>query len=184
MRNDRASEVVRVVRLQSSADLDAVIAIEEASFNNPTARTWYDDELQRPDVCHIYLLETASAPEGPWVTVAFCAFWFIVDQIHINNLAVHPDHRSRGYGRALLAHVLEAASDLGATSATLEVRRSNVAARRLYESAGFLLVGVRTSYYTNPIEDALILTRSGGRVPDQERDASRTHSRREAEHDG
>jgi [ribosomal protein S18]-alanine N-acetyltransferase len=177
-------ELLRVERLQSPADLDAVMAIEEASFNNPTARGWYDNELLRPEVCHIYVLKVAAAENGPWRILAFCAFWLVVDQIHINNFAVHPDHRSRGYGRALLAHILEQADRLGAATTTLEVRRSNIAARRLYESAGFRVVGVRTSYYTNPIEDALILTRAGGRVPDQERAASRTHSRREAEHDG
>jgi ribosomal-protein-alanine N-acetyltransferase len=63
--------------------------------------------------------------------------------------------------------VLDEALSMGAPHATLEVRRSNTAARRLYEQAGFALVGVRTSYYTNPIEDALILSRTDGIVPDR-----------------
>jgi ribosomal-protein-alanine N-acetyltransferase len=149
-----------VERLRDAADLTAVLAIEQASFNNPTTREWYESELQRPDVCFIYVIRSDTS------TIAgFCAFWKVVDQIHINNLAIHPDFRGRGLGAHLLRHVLAEADEMGAPHATLEVRRSNIAARRLYEQAGFALAGVRTSYYTNPIEDALILSRTGGRVP-------------------
>lgn len=152
---------VVIERLQAPADLDAVLAIEEASFHNPTTRAWYESELQRPEVCYVYVLRL---PDG---VAGFCAFWKVVDQIHINNLAIHPDFRHRGLGARLLTHVLDEAARLGAPHATLEVRRSNEAARRLYGAAGFVSVGVRTSYYTNPIEDALILSRTGGRVPDR-----------------
>ena len=145
-----------VERVRDAADLDGVLAIEHASFHNPTTREWYESELQRPDVCYVYVIRLADHR-----VAGFCAFWKVVDQIHINNLAVHPDHRHRGLGTRLLAAVLAEAAQLGAPHATLEVRRSNEAARRLYEQAGFTLAGVRTSYYTNPIEDALILSRDG-----------------------
>jgi ribosomal-protein-alanine N-acetyltransferase len=151
-----------IERLTDPADLAAVLAIEEASFNNPTTREWYESELQRPDVCFVYVLRL---PEGR--VAGFCAFWKVVDQIHINNLAIHPNFRGRGLGARLLREALAHAERLGAPHATLEVRRSNTPARRLYERAGFSIVGVRTSYYTNPIEDALILSRTGGRVPDR-----------------
>jgi [ribosomal protein S18]-alanine N-acetyltransferase len=149
-----------VERLRDASDLDGVLAIEDASFNNPTTREWYESELQRPDVCYVFVIRIAEAQ-----VAGFCAFWKVVDQIHINNLAIHPLFRQRGLGRLLLARVLEEATALGAPHATLEVRRSNAPARRLYERAGFELVGVRSSYYTNPIEDGLILSRTGGRVP-------------------
>ena len=149
-----------VERLRDDADLDGVIAIEQLTFNNPTTRAWYQNELLRPDVCYVFVLRTSDAP-----VAGFCAFWKVVDQIHINNLAIHPAKRQRGLGTFLLARVLEEATALGAPNATLEVRRSNEPARRLYEGAGFTIVGVRTSYYTHPIEDALILSRVGGRVP-------------------
>jgi ribosomal-protein-alanine N-acetyltransferase len=149
-----------VERLQNDADLEAVLEIEQASFHNPTTREWYESELDRPEVCFVYVIRTADAR-----VAGFCAFWKVVDQIHINNLAIHPAHRHRKLGTHLLAHVLDEAVRLGAPHATLEVRRSNTPARRLYEQAGFALVGVRTSYYTNPIEDALILSRTDGRVP-------------------
>lgn len=144
-----------IERLQSEEDLDAVVEVEAASFNNPTTRTWYENELKRPDVCFVYVIRTHDCP-----VAGFCAFWKVLDQIHINNLAIRPDYRRRGLARQLLARVMEEAVRLGAPTATLEVRRSNDAARELYQGAGFKLAGVRTSYYTNPIEDALILTRA------------------------
>ena len=135
-------------------DLDGVLAIEEASFNNPTTREWYEGELRRPDVCFIYILRT---PEEP--VAGFCAFWRVAEQIHINNLAVRPELRGRGLGTRLLQGVIAGAARMGATQATLEVRRSNTAALRLYEQAGFHTAGVRRDYYSQPVEDALVLVR-------------------------
>ena len=143
-----------IERMQSDADLEAILEVEQASFNNPTTREWYVSELQRPEVCFVYVIRTPDCP-----VAGFCAFWKVLDQIHINNLAIRPGFRQRGLARLLLARILDEATSLGVANATLEVRRSNAAARRLYESAGFRLAGVRTSYYTKPIEDALILTR-------------------------
>jgi ribosomal-protein-alanine N-acetyltransferase len=148
-----------VERLTTADDLDGVIDIERESFHNPTTREWYQSELERPDVCFVFVLRTPEAR-----VAGFCAFWRVADQIHINNLAIRPELRSRGLGRLLLRRVLEEAERLGAAHATLEVRRSNVAARRLYEGAGFRLAGVRASYYTHPIEDALILARDTGQA--------------------
>jgi ribosomal-protein-alanine N-acetyltransferase len=143
----------RVERLSSAADLDGVLAIEQASFNNPTTRAWYEGELKRPDVCFIYVLRTADQP-----VAAFCAFWLVAEQAHINTLAVLPELRGRGLGTQLLEVITHEAAQLGASVLTLEVRQSNDAARRLYERAGFYQDGVRKNYYTNPVEDALILS--------------------------
>lgn len=144
----------KVERLSSAADLDGVLAIEEASFNNPTTREWYEGELKRPEVCFIYVLRTGEHP-----VAGFCAFWMVVDQAHINNLAIRPELRQQGLGAHLLESIVEEARHLGATSLSLEVRRSNVAAQRLYFKAGFHEAGVRKNYYTQPVEDALLLLR-------------------------
>lgn len=143
-----------IERLSTAADLDAVVELEEASFNNPTTRDWYERELERPEVCFIYILRTPDVP-----VAAFCAFWLVVDQVHINNLAVRPEMRRRGLGSRLLDAVMKEAGKLGAASLMLEVRESNTAARRLYDHAGFNVHSVRKSYYTNPVEDALVLVR-------------------------
>lgn len=138
--------------LASAADLDAIVEIEQASFNNPTTREWYEEELRRPDVCFIYVLRTTDYP-----VAGFCAFWRVVEQIHINNLAIRPGLRGHGLGSRLLRGVIAEAARLGASTATLEVRRSNLAALRLYTNAGFEQAGIRQNYYTQPVEDALVL---------------------------
>lgn len=147
-----------VERLATPADLDGVVAIEDASFNNPTTREWYEAELQRPEVCYIYVLRTADCP-----VAAFCAFWRVADQLHINNLAVRPESRGQGLATHLLAAVMAESARMGVASATLEVRRSNLPALRLYAKAGFVEAGVRRNYYTQPVEDALVLVRHAAR---------------------
>lgn len=147
-----------VERLATPADLDGVLAIEDASFNNPTTREWYEAELQRPEVCYIYVLRTGDCP-----VAGFCAFWRVADQIHINNLAVRPESRGQGLATHLLAMVMAEAARMGVASATLEVRRSNLPALRLYAKAGFVEAGVRPNYYTQPVEDALVLVRHAER---------------------
>ena len=97
--------------------------------------------------------------------VGFCSFWRVLDELHINNLAVLPDLRRNGIASALLGHVLREGARLGAVRATLEVRRSNDPARLLYERFGFSIAGVRRGYYSNPVEDALILWRDGLETP-------------------
>jgi [ribosomal protein S18]-alanine N-acetyltransferase len=145
--------VVDIQRVASKEDLDGVLAIEDASFNNPTTREWYEKELERPDVCFIYVMRT---PENP--VAAFCAFWLVAEQAHINNLAVLPELRGRGLGTQLLAAIIAEAAHLGAKMLTLEVRASNTPALQLYQKAGFRQYGMRKNYYTKPVEDALILS--------------------------
>src|SRR5205085_8320366 len=91
--------------------------------------------------------------------VGFCSFWRLLDELHINNIAVLPEFRRAGVATSLLTHALAEGARLGARRATLEVRRSNDAARLLYERFGFTVAGVRQAYYTKPVEDALVLWR-------------------------
>ena len=155
MRNSSETSVAPIIeRVTTPEGLDGVLEIEQASFNNPTTREWYERELTRPEVCFLYVLRTAEAP-----VAAFCAFWRVADQAHINNLAVRPELRGRGLGVQMLDAIIAEAQQLGATSLALEVRRSNVAAQRLYLRAGFREEGIRKSYYTQPVEDALILVK-------------------------
>jgi ribosomal-protein-alanine N-acetyltransferase len=143
-----------IERTLSHSDLNDIVAIEQASFTNPWTRDMYLRELENPDVSFLYVLRL---PEQG--VVAFCSFWLVLDEVHINNLAVRMDLRGQGAGTALLEHVLQAAATRGAERATLEVRRSNAQARRLYERLGFEVAATRPNYYVSPPEDALILWR-------------------------
>jgi len=89
---------------------------------------------------------------------AFGGMWLMVDEGHIITFAVHPDWRRQRIGERLLLAFLDLALDRGAHEATLEVRLSNLPARRLYEKYGFRPVGLRPRYYSDNGEDALIMT--------------------------
>jgi ribosomal-protein-alanine N-acetyltransferase len=112
----------------------------------------YAWELKNPEVSHLFVLRTDDG-----IVQGFAGFWVVFDELHLNNLAVRPESRGRGYGRALLKYALSEGVRLGARQAMLEVRRSNTAARRLYEQFGFELMGLRPRYYARPEEDALVL---------------------------
>ncbi len=153
---DGPPQVWTIEPLVERADIDAVLAIEEASFTSPWTKEMYLSEFENRGVSFFYL---ARAPLG--AIVGFCSFWRVLDELHINNLAVLPLHRRSGVATALLGKVLADGARLGALRATLEVRRSNVAAQRLYDRFGFAVAGVRRAYYSNPVEDALVLWKEG-----------------------
>ena len=144
-----------LIRLAGLADVTALWAIETASFPTPWSRWSFLGELGHR---HSYTLVAGPASPQPWQTWAYLIFWVVLDEMHILNLAVHPDHRHQGLARRLLAEGLAQARILGAELAWLEVRPSNLAALALYESFGFKEVGRRPRYYEDSQEDALLLT--------------------------
>ena len=146
--------------ISDDQDLDGVLEVEGESFSNPWTRDMYVWELQNRSVCHIFIVRTPECR-----VAGFCACWLVFDEVHINNVAIRPAYRGLGMGTALLRHVLAEGRRLGARRATLEVRASNAGARRLYERLGFYVAGTRRNYYTNPVEDALILWRDDGASP-------------------
>jgi ribosomal-protein-alanine N-acetyltransferase len=134
------------------ADVPAVQAIERASFTTP----WPDDAY-RSELRSNRLATYVVARLGERI-VGFGGLWVMVDEAHITTFAVHPAWRRRGIGERLLLALLDTALAQRAREATLEVRLSNVPARRLYEKYGFRPVGVRPHYYSDDGEDALIMT--------------------------
>src|SRR5262245_5295057 len=150
---------MRVQRLRdpgAEADIDAVVALEHESFSNPWPRETLVWELTNSDVTRVYLLRDTEDR-----AIAFCVAWIIFDELHINTLAVSPAHRRQGLATFLLHEVMAEAAREGARRATLEVRESNTAALELYARLGFQVTAKRRDYYTNPVEDALILWREG-----------------------
>lgn len=132
-----------------------MIAVERASSLHPWTEAQVRAELGReaPDA--------VLALEGCEGIVAYCAFRIVLDEMQVMNLAVRPEARRRGLGRFLLGKALERAGRVGATRALLEVRAGNTAARTLYAGSGFVPLGRRQRYYSDPPEDALVLVREG-----------------------
>jgi ribosomal-protein-alanine N-acetyltransferase len=133
-------------------ELAAVADLQRRSFANAWGAEAIRWELDNSDVARMYAARNAAGD-----VVAYCACWIVFDELHINSVAVEATRRRQGIARRLLEHVLAEAAAGGARGATLEVRQSNEAARRLYEGLGFKVEGVRRNYYQDPKEDALIL---------------------------
>jgi ribosomal-protein-alanine N-acetyltransferase len=89
--------------------------------------------------------------------VGYVCFWVVFEELRMMNLAVAPHVRHRGIGRWLLQQAMTMGLEQGARRALLEVRASNSPALALYERAGFSRSGMRTKYYTNPVEDAVLM---------------------------
>ena len=86
----------------------------------------------------------------------------VADEWELENIVVASEARRKGLGKRLLAALLAHADETKCASVFLEVRESNAAARRLYEQAGLQPIGLRKSYYTNPLEDAIVYRRTLG----------------------
>ena len=133
-------------------DLDIVQAIERASFRSPWPPNAYRSELETNRLAN-YLVARADGE-----IVGYGGMWLMVDEAHITTFAVHPPWRRQRIGERLLLAFLDLALARQAHEATLEVRLSNLPARRLYEKYGFRPVGLRPRYYSDDNEDALIMT--------------------------
>jgi ribosomal-protein-alanine N-acetyltransferase len=141
--------IVEAMRLE---DVDEVQRIEQASFSTPWPSNAYRSELQSNRLAS-YLIARIDD-----TIVGYGGMWLMVDEAHITTFAVHPAWRRQGIGERLLLAFLDFARDRHAREATLEVRLSNLPARRLYEKYGFRPVGLRPRYYSDNNEDALIMT--------------------------
>jgi ribosomal-protein-alanine N-acetyltransferase len=140
---------IEAMRLE---DLPVVQAIEQASFSSPWPPNAYRSELQTNRLAS-YLVVRVDGD-----IVAYGGMWLMVDEAHITTFAVHPGWRRQRIGERLLLAFLDLAVVRQAHEATLEVRLSNLPARRLYEKYGFRPVGLRPRYYSDDNEDALIMT--------------------------
>jgi ribosomal-protein-alanine N-acetyltransferase len=140
------------VRPMTLADVAAVHRIEHDSFRSPWPADAYRQELTSNRLARYLVVEDGED------VVGYAGLWLMVDEAHVTTFAVAPRHRRRGIGEVLLAELMALARRIGASVATLEVRVSNMPARRLYEKYGFMPVGVRRNYYSDDREDALIMT--------------------------
>ena len=146
------TEPVLLIRPMTVDDLASVQLIERASFTTPWPPQAYRQELESNRLAS-YLVGLIGGE-----VVAYGGIWLMVDEAHVTTFAVHPRYRRRRIGERLLLSLLDLSVDRHAREATLEVRLSNLAARRLYEKYGFRPVGIRPRYYSDNGEDALIMT--------------------------
>jgi [ribosomal protein S18]-alanine N-acetyltransferase len=136
------------------ADLADVLVIERASFSMPWSRGAFLYEIEQNQVARCWV----GREDGR--IVGYVCLWEVADELHVTNVAVHPDARRRGFARALVESVFARARAAGNRMVLLEVRPSNTEALALYESFGFRVVGRRRGYYYDTGEDALVMESS------------------------
>ncbi|MBR5123749.1 MAG: ribosomal protein S18-alanine N-acetyltransferase [Clostridia bacterium] len=144
-------------RMQKTpAHLNGAAELEKLCFSSPWSASSL--ELLTNDGIGVGYVITASVAPGAEPTVAaYGGMLITVDEGQITNIAVHPDHRRKGYGAAITRALLRHAKDAKLDSVSLEVRASNTAAIELYKKAGFTEAGRRKGFYTKPTEDALVM---------------------------
>lgn len=133
-------------------DLDQVMEIEKDLFHVPWTREGFFTFLTRKDSMFL-------VAEDKGEILGYCGLLMVLDEGDVTNVAVRRDRQREGIGHFLVDSLVRLAAGCGVTTIHLEVRAGNHTAVRLYERMGFARDGIRKGYYTNPAEDALLMTR-------------------------
>jgi|SRR6266849_4014624 len=146
------------IRDASDLDLPRILEIERLAFPSPWTLASFERELTLPFSRVMVALpgKNEAARNDGGSIVGFLCRWLIADECHILNIAVHPDSRRLGIGGVLITEAISEARTSGAGLVTLEVRRTNLAARQLYRKFEFEERRLRRHYY-GPGEDAIIM---------------------------
>lgn len=154
-----------LIRSMSAGDIDAVLLLERAIPEAPHwSRSAYEETMAPGD----FVQRAALVAIGENALLGFAVAKVVADVCELESMAVDENARRQGIGARLLSSVFAWAQACGAGRAELEVRASNSRAIRFYEKSGFAPEGIRTSYYANPVEDALLMGRvlaGGGKLP-------------------
>lgn len=135
------------------SDLDEVVEIEEKTGLNRWGRDAYRRELLTNP--HAVMFVARPDVKADRRVIGFVAAALLYDELHINNIASHPDYRRVGVGRTLLRYAVREGRLRSAVYCVLEVRASNETAKALYIAEGFAITRRRRDYYRAPTEDAL-----------------------------
>ncbi len=141
---------VRITTQNLLAHLTDILNIERVSFPSPWGREAFEHEVRNPMSRFWGILSDNGL-------VAYICFWVAAGEIHLMNIAVHPEMRKRGLGQALMDKLVQIGAEEGVRKIWLEVRPSNETARTLYSGMGFTEVGRRRRYYTDTGEDAIVM---------------------------
>ncbi len=138
-------------RAMELKDIDRIHEIETKSFATPWSKEAFHNELTMNKFALYTVIEVGNEVAG------YCGAWMVIDEVHITNIALLPEYRGMKLGEALLRKVMDLVKELGAKTMTLEVRVSNLVAQSLYRKLGFQEGAIRKQYYTDNLEDALVM---------------------------
>ena len=139
-----------VIEQMTSKDIDGVFKVEKNCFEDYWSKDAFKKELTN-DVARYLVAKIGDK------VVGYVGIWFVMDEGHITNVAVHEDYRGQKIGDKLIQSLVKLCKESNIVSMTLEVRVSNIVAQNLYKKYGFKLAGIRKEYYSNNKEDAMIM---------------------------
>lgn len=139
-----------LIRELEKADIPRIREIETLSFTLPWSEESIGSEFDNP-LSHRLVLEENGE------VVGYIFYWFVIDEAHLLNIALHPGVRGKGWARFLLHAMITHAKENGMKTILLEVRANNEPAKRLYRSFGFLETGVISNYYKEDKQDAILM---------------------------
>lgn len=141
-----------IIRRADSTDTEGIYEVELDCFSVPWSKNSIEQDVSDTDRTMYYVLEENNE------IIGYGGAWMVVDEGQITNIAVKKAFRRSGNGVALVRKLLRELFKQGMSEIFLEVRQSNVAALTLYRRMGFTVKGIRKNYYTEPIEDAYIMS--------------------------
>ena len=141
------------IETATTSDAEKIAEIEQLCFSVPWSGTSVREFIENP----LAVMITAKANGS---IVGYVGLYSVADEADIANVAVIPEYRRCGIAKALITQALLYSKEKGIKKLMLEVRASNIAAINLYKSFGFICVGTRKNYYTQPKEDALLMDKS------------------------
>lgn len=142
------------INLMDKADLLEILEIERECFPSPWTVGMFTKELESS---HSVCLTARINIKGKSIIGAYIIFWLVADEVHLHNLAVKKEYRRQKIAYRLMEVMSEIAGKNDITVQTLEVRKSNIEAIKLYQKCGFVVEGIRPLYYADTHEDALIM---------------------------
>lgn len=139
-----------ICRSMNANDIEGVYEVEKSAFDDPWSLSAIKNELKNALARYIVAVEDEKI-------VGYIGSWYIIDEAHIINFAVHKEHRGKHIGDKLMSCFIEKCEKDDIDSITLEVRKSNEIAKNLYKKYGFKPGGIRKEYYKDNKEDAIIM---------------------------
>ncbi|GEN30292.1 ribosomal-protein-alanine N-acetyltransferase [Cerasibacillus quisquiliarum] len=141
-----------LIREMVEADIDAVLEIERDSFpGDAWTRKIYRHEIIENHFAHYYVMLLGD------IYVGVVGMWIVIDDAQITNIAISPHFRGRKFGEKLFGFAMQKAIQYGAKRLSLEVRKSNIIAQRMYRKFGLIPGGIRKNYYKYKQEDAIVM---------------------------
>ena len=172
--NDKKGQVSPLWSTQEATlkNLDQLVKLEEACFSTPWSRQSFHAELEGNQFSRVRIVPHPEYEQNLDI-IAYICVWIVFEEIRYLNLAVHPDFRRQGLAKQLIHETLDLGMKAGCCRGMLEVRKTNDVAKNLYESFNFHRYSTRKSYYTNPTEDAILMTLDPLATHDHERRGGR-----------